>query len=53
MNILYLGAESANWVINLCNKFCEQGHTVTCVIQTVDEYDGENPIPLHEDIVDY
>lgn len=50
MNILYFGAESANWVINLCNRFCEQGHTVTCVIQTVDEYDGENPIPLHENL---
>lgn len=50
MNILYLAGESANFVIALCNEFCNQGHTVTCVAQTADEYDKENRIPSHENL---
>jgi len=50
MNILYLGAESANFVIHTCNALCRQGHTVTAVVQTLDEYDKENPIPLHKNL---
>jgi glycosyltransferase involved in cell wall biosynthesis len=50
MRILYLAMESSNWVINLCNKFCELGNTVTCIIQTLDDYDKENPLPEHEDL---
>ena len=48
MRILYIGAESANWIINLCNKFCEQGADVTCVVQQSDEYDKENPVKEHK-----
>lgn len=50
MNILYLGAESANWIINLCNKICEQGHKVTCVVQQLDEYDKDNPMESHKNL---
>lgn len=50
MRILYVAAESANWVINLCNKFCELGHTVTCVVQQIDEYDSKNPIKEHKNL---
>jgi len=57
MNILYFGGESANWVINLCNEFCKQGHKVTCVVQQLDEYDKNNPVKEHENLtrinVDY
>jgi len=50
MEILYVAAESSNWVINLCNNFCELGHRVTVVTQNLDEYDKENPIKIHPDI---
>lgn len=57
MKILYVAGESANWVINLCNKMCEQGHEVICVVQQLDEYDKDNPIKEHENLtrinVDY
>lgn len=57
MRILYFGGESANWVINLCNEMCKQGHEVTCVVQQLDEYDKDNPIKEHENLtrinVDY
>lgn len=57
MKILYFGGESANWVINLCNEMCKQGHEVTCVVQQLDEYDKENPVKEHEHLtrinVDY
>lgn len=38
MNILYVGGESANWVIRLCNEMAIQGHTVSCVVQKDDTY---------------
>ena len=50
MKILYLGAESANWVINLSNSFCENGHEVTCIVQQLDEYDKDNPIIEHANL---
>ena len=50
MNILYIAGESSNWVVNLCNEFCKQGHKVTCVVQSLDEYDKENPIAIHNDL---
>jgi len=50
MRILYIAAESANWVINLCNKFCELGHQVTCIVQDSDEYDKDNPIKTHNNL---
>ena len=50
MNILYIGLESSNWVINLCNNFCNKGHKVTCVVQGLDEYDKENPIERHKNL---
>lgn len=50
MKILYIAGESANWVINLCNKMCEQGHEVTCVVQQLDEYDKDNPAIEHENL---
>lgn len=50
MNILYIAGESSNWVINLCNKFCENGHMVTSVVQNLDEYDKENPITPHKNL---
>ena len=50
MKLLYLAAESANWVISLCNEFCKQGHEVTCVVQDSDEYDKENPVEEHENL---
>jgi len=57
MKILYLGGESANWVVNLCNELCTLGHEVTCVTQGLDEYDSENPVDLHKNLkkinVDY
>lgn len=50
MNILYLAMESANWVINLCNEMCNQGHTVTCFVQMTDDYDRDNPPQEHENL---
>lgn len=50
MNILYIGLESANWVINLCNEFCKLGNKVTCLVQDFDEYDKENPASLHQNL---
>ena len=50
MKILYLAAESANWVISLCNEFCKEGHEVTCVVQESDEYDKEHPVEMHENL---
>lgn len=50
MNILYLGAESANWVVSLCNEMCKQGHKVTCVVQQVDEYDKDAKIEMHPNL---
>ena len=47
---MYCGAESANFVIHTCNALCEQGHEVTAVVQSLDEYDKENPIPLHKNL---
>ena len=52
MNILYVAAEASNFVINLCNEFCKQGHYVTCVIQDFDHYDPENPIKKHPNITE-
>lgn len=51
MKILYIAGESANWVINLCNKICEKGHEVTCIVQELDEYDKDNPIPTHKNLI--
>jgi glycosyltransferase involved in cell wall biosynthesis len=57
MKILYIAGESANWVVRLCNQFCEQGHDVTCVVQQLDEYDKDNPVVEHPNLkrinVDY
>jgi hypothetical protein len=57
MRILYIAGESANWVINLCNEMCKQGHEVTCVVQQLDEYDKDNIIVNHPNLtrinVDY
>ena len=57
MNILYIAGESCNWVINLCNEMCLQGHNVTCVVQQLDEYDKDNPAVEHPNLtrinVDY
>lgn len=50
MNLLYFGAESANFVIGLCNAFCRAGHKVTAVVQQLDEYDKDNPIEPHENL---
>ena len=50
MKILYLGSESANFVTHTCNALCRQGHEVTMVVQELDEYDKENPVPLHENL---
>ena len=50
MNILYIGAESANWVTSLCDEMCQQGHTVTCVVQQEDEYDKESEHTIHENL---
>ena len=50
LNLLYIAAESSNWVINLCNEFCELGHTITCVVQQTDEYDSSNPIKEHKNL---
>jgi len=50
MKILYLAAESANWVISLCNEFCKNGHEVTCVVQDSDEYDKDNSVEEHENL---
>lgn len=48
MKIFYVAGESSNWVINLCNEFCNMGHDVTCMIQKLDEYDSYHPPPIHE-----
>jgi len=50
MNVLYVGAESANWIINLCNEICKLGHTVTVVVQQLDEYDKDNPMKEHKNM---
>ena len=50
MKILYVAAESSNWVINLCNELAELGNEITCVTQDLDEYDKENPIPVHNNV---
>jgi len=50
MKILYLGGESANFVVKLCNELCELGHEVQCVVQTRDEYDKENPVKQHKNL---
>lgn len=50
MRILYIAGEAANWVVNLCNEFCRKGHEVVCVVQQLDEYDSENPVPEHENL---
>ena len=50
MNILYVGAESANWIVMLCNEICKLGHTVTCIVQTHDEYDKQNPVKPHQNL---
>ena len=50
MRILYFGAESANFVTHTCNAICKQGNEVTMVVQALDEYDKENPIPLHKNL---
>jgi len=47
MKILYIAGESANFVVSTCNALCEQGHDVTCVVQQLDEYDKDNPVPEH------
>jgi len=51
MNIMYIAGESSDFVLNLCNEFCNQGHKVTCVVQNEDSYDKENPIIPHKDII--
>ena len=50
MNILYVAAESSNWVIALCNEICKLGHKVTCVVQDSDEYDKENRLEEHPNL---
>jgi len=50
MKILYIAAESADFVIRLCNKFCEKGHEVTCVTQESDAYDLESSLKGHENL---
>ena len=42
MKILYVGAESANWVINLCNELSNLDNEITVVTQSLDEYDKDN-----------
>jgi len=51
MNIMYIAGESSNFVINLCNKFCEKGHNVTCIVQNKDSYDNSNLIKPHKNII--
>lgn len=50
MRILYFGAESCNFVLNLCNGFAKAGNEVVAVVQDIDEYDKENPVELHENL---
>jgi glycosyltransferase involved in cell wall biosynthesis len=50
MKILYIGGESADWVINTCNHICEKGHEITCVVQDCDEYDKAHPLSLHPNL---
>lgn len=45
MNILYLGGESGNWIVNLCNSLSKLGNIVTCVIQDSDKYEDVKPLP--------
>jgi len=39
MNILYIGGESADFVIHLCNKLSELDNHITCIIQNTDCYE--------------
>jgi len=50
MKLLYIGAESANWVITLCNEMCKLGHEVTCVVQQKDEYDAGTIVKYHKNL---
>jgi glycosyltransferase involved in cell wall biosynthesis len=50
MKILYIGGESSNFIINLCNAFCKKGHEVTCVVQDYDAYENENKGKLHKNL---
>ena len=44
MNILYIGEETRNWVVTLCNELVPLGHTITAVVKKYDEYDDNNKI---------
>lgn len=48
MRILYLAMESANWVIKLCNQMAEDGHEVTCLVHTLDDYEKDRAEKTHE-----
>jgi len=50
MKILYIGGESAKFVIHTCNSLCEAGNEVTAVVQEIDEYDKDNPVTLHKNL---
>ena len=50
MNIIYVAGESSDFVLNLCNKFCEKGHNVTCVVQNEDSYDRDEPVVEHKNL---
>ena len=50
MNILYLAMENARWVTNLCYEIAEQGHDITCLIQTVDDYNKGIPFKEHKNM---
>jgi len=45
MNILYIGEETRNWIVNLVNELVLLGHTVTAVVKRYDEYDDANKVP--------
>ena len=48
MRILYIAGETTNWIVDLCNNMCEQGHDVTAVVVPIDFYDNENRVEPHK-----
>jgi len=50
MNILWVGFESSNWVINLCNEMCKKGNNITLICQGADEYDPKNTVKPHDNL---
>ena len=50
MNILYIGLEAGNWVVNIANALCEHGHTVTCFVQDYEKYDDSSSPELHKNL---